>query len=302
VINQAIDVLYSKSNSQDAEIDNVMSIWGLPTGIFVFGLIFFLIGTGITYKEYARKGVINSLLSAGVKVQAKFLRTERYSPNGQKRNSAYRMILQFTENNQNYTFFSDHIPYNPASLVKTDLIDVYIDPLNYKNYYVDLSALPDKYSSNSENVFNSNKPSRPLTWITVLWKIVNVMIFLYIASITYHNLKINGVNYGVYLSPIAALPPYPFIIMAFVTHYFLQKQDEKAAINVSTMKSDLLQISSELINQNPVKTFQKYLWNSVKIIVKNGLIFFFLMIPIMMVFSIIQMILTGGNGDITATY
>lgn len=293
----------------DKEInDGFMSIGALPLFVLIFGLIFFILGAGITLKEYIRRNIIQRLLSVGIKVQAKFLRAERYSPSfslssgyGQKNSKAYRLVVQFIDNNRDYIFFSDPIPYDPSKIIKSELIDVYVDSSNYKKYYVDLSILPEKNELNLNASSSQEKYLPPVTWLTVLWKIVNGLIFVYIASITYHNLKINGVNYGIYLRPIAALPPYPFIVIAFVTHYFLQKQEEKAIVTVSTVKSDFLQVSNKLISQNPIKTVQKYLWNSVKIIVKNAVIFFFLMIPIMMFFSVIQLILTG-NGDITATY
>ena len=95
------------------------------------------------------------MLAHGTKIQAKFVSVESVlsssSTNTQvlgysntKRGISYKIIAQWLNptDNQMYVFKSDDLSYNPESLLVGKEIEVYIDPINPKRYYLDISNLP----------------------------------------------------------------------------------------------------------------------------------------------------------------
>lgn len=125
----------------------------------------------------------------------------------------------------------------------------------------------------------------------------DVFCFIYLVSIFYRNLKINGVEYGAYFRPISAIPALAVFGVALAIQYFRQKSKEDQPVSSESVKKDLVagmaNFATDLM-EKPLKVFGRYAWSSVKATFKNFFFFTLLLIPLGVIFAIIQVILTGS--------
>jgi Protein of unknown function (DUF3592) len=145
-IGEKVEVLYTESNPQDAQINGVFSLY-LGTIILSFiGGIFFLIGGGMILAGSLQNKTRAYLQTNGRPVQAKFQGVslnESLSVNGRH---PYVIIGQWLNpaTNELHEFESDNIWFDPQEFIKSDTITVLIDPNNAKKYWMDISFLPKK--------------------------------------------------------------------------------------------------------------------------------------------------------------
>ncbi|GEM_PF-2957039 len=141
----------------------------------------------------------------------------------------------------------------------------------------------------------------PQTQLDILWKIINILIFIYMASIAYQNIRINGVAYGGFLKPIAALSPYPLIFAAFLIQFFLQRQKMQTALTVNTVTLHTVDTLKSM-NQRPLRTLWIFVWRPILMVARNALFFFLLMIPLSAIIGLAYSLLNWRFTDVTITY
>jgi hypothetical protein len=146
-VGQTVPVLYNRSNPQEAQVDSFVQLWLLPTVFGGFGIIFMGVGATIFVIPLLSNKKGKWLQENGQKIQTKFSNVEwntSLTVNGQ---SPYIIVSQWCDPAayEVYTFRSQNIWFNPEEFIKssgTDLIDVYVDSKNRKEYYMDISFLP----------------------------------------------------------------------------------------------------------------------------------------------------------------
>ena len=136
---------------------------------------------------------------------------------------------------------------------------------------------------------------------TIIEKILHIFITIYFLCVIYRKLRINGVDIGTYLMPISSIPFLLIFLVTLFIQYILQNLKTNTRITKEKIETDLIKTVATTMTVNPLEMFLKYLWNSIKTILKQIMISLLLIIPIMLVFSIIQLILTGKS-DVTASY
>lgn len=149
-VGEKVSVLYNKNNPQDAKINTFFQLWFGPILMTFLGAIFFIVGLLTLVFQAKKASLKKEMLSKGTKISAKVISVETsnmrsgFSYGSRIPAQTYQIVAQWLNPNDNkmYIFKSDNLSYNPESIVTGKNIDVYIDPLNLKKYYVDISALP----------------------------------------------------------------------------------------------------------------------------------------------------------------
>lgn len=140
-----VDILYDPSDPKGAVIEGFFSVWGLTLMFGYVGIMSLGFGLGaiIWFKRKAKKK--RQLLSTGSPIVAEIQaisKNKRITLNGKH---PYQIHAQWLNpaTQKLHVFISDNIWFDPASFIKKNEIQVYINKNNLKMYYVDLSFLPD---------------------------------------------------------------------------------------------------------------------------------------------------------------
>lgn len=157
-VGETVSILYNKSNHQDAKINTFFQLWFGTMILSILGIVFFVIGLSILIYKIINRVKVKELLANGTKISAKVISvktnesyqgpvtlngTSSFSHNPSQEQS-FTIVAQWlsSQDNQMYVFESEDLGYNPESIILGKNIDVYIDPVNPKKYYVDISTLP----------------------------------------------------------------------------------------------------------------------------------------------------------------
>lgn len=142
-IGQQIELIYDKSNPQNARVNSFLDIWFLTIIMGVGGWASTIGGIVLLLVTLKKKRLEEYLKNHGQKILTDFVNVGRgiVEINGE---SGYVINCQWVNPQDNviYTFKSDDIWFDPANYVKDKKIEVLIDPKDPKKYYVDLSFLP----------------------------------------------------------------------------------------------------------------------------------------------------------------
>ena len=106
------------------------------TVFMIVGALFFTVGVFFTWHTI-RKSL---LISKGNRIMADIYDITVYKGN------SYMIHAAYTHRGQKYTFKSQLINFDPSPFLNTQVL-VYVDPKNYKKYYVDAESLVDKQGS-----------------------------------------------------------------------------------------------------------------------------------------------------------
>jgi hypothetical protein len=147
---EKVPVLYNKNNSQKAKINTFFQLWGGVAVLTFMGIISFWFGLFVLINQIKKSILKKSLLSKGTKIFAKVISVDSLNPQSKfsqlnmLKNQTYQIVAQWLNpnNNEMYIFKSDPLSYNPESLILNNDIGVFIDSVNPKRYYVDISTLP----------------------------------------------------------------------------------------------------------------------------------------------------------------
>ncbi len=149
-----VSVLYNKDNSQEAKINTPMQLWGGEVISTFIGLVFFLIGLFSLISKIKKNKMKNYLISNGTKIIAKVTSVEKINSNSNSNMNVpnrisvyimnYKIVAQWLNpsDNQIYIYESDTIDYDPSDYVLGKDIEVYIDNLDPKKYYMNIDTLP----------------------------------------------------------------------------------------------------------------------------------------------------------------
>ncbi len=141
-----IKVIYPDGKPELAEIKTFGAQWFMPLFFSAFALIFGGIGYGGRYFFRPSVDLKNELvtLGKGRQLSLPITRIERdstYSVNGL---NPWVIVAEFHEktNNVLYQFRSEHIWVDPTPFAEGKEVTIYVDPKDFKKYYVDVSFLP----------------------------------------------------------------------------------------------------------------------------------------------------------------
>ncbi len=144
-VGEKVNILYDPANPAKAQIDSFFDKWFGPIIALFFGLVFFSVGFGLIIVPKILKTRGNKLKATGDPIDTAFVKVELNEGIEVQGRSPYRVISQWLDPvlNQMYMFHSANIWFDPSDYVKKDQkITVYVDPDNYKKYYMDIGFLP----------------------------------------------------------------------------------------------------------------------------------------------------------------
>jgi hypothetical protein len=128
--------------------------------------------------------------------------------------------------------------------------------------------------------------------ILLMEKISNGFLFVYILSVSYQRLRINGFDLGQYFRPIASISGLLVFFIVLAVQYVLQNMKENSVISSGKVFDDFVNTVSGIAQQKATRVFH-YIWQSIKVVFINALIASLLLIPIGVIFAFIQGFLTG---------
>jgi len=142
---EVVEVFYHKSSPENAKINDFFSLWGWTFICTMLGVAFSLVGLSMLLVGFLRGRKIAWLKENGMPIKAKFQRVginRGVKVNGR---SPYVVYAQWHNpyTNKVHVFRSENISFDPTKQLNTDEITVLIEKDNPKNYYVDLSFLPE---------------------------------------------------------------------------------------------------------------------------------------------------------------
>lgn len=143
-VGKSIDVKIDPDNPGEVKSTAFFIAFG---GIFGgVGLIFAIIGIYNLIKLKNRKALIKSLLEGGNYIYAKF---DKVVTSGVYiNNRPTYLILCIYKNPEDgtiYSFKSDHLSFDPTSMISNENIKVYIEGSDFSKNYIDISEFEDKY-------------------------------------------------------------------------------------------------------------------------------------------------------------
>lgn len=138
-----VEIRYVPGSSGKAEINKFFSLWIGPIILGFFGLIFIVVGIGILRSHAKKNKLKTELLQRGKVVEAKVTGVERNTNKSINGRHPYKIIAQYSQNNEIFVFQSFDIWFDPTDFLE-ESIKVYLDPNDFSRYYMDTSFLPKK--------------------------------------------------------------------------------------------------------------------------------------------------------------
>jgi hypothetical protein len=107
-------------------------------------MIFSLIGFAFIFIPWKTRHTAADLRVHGTPILAEYERVAVNSAVSVNGESPYRIFVQWQDpaTSQVHVFHSDDIWYDPQKFINRKQLTVYLDPLNFKRYSVDISFLP----------------------------------------------------------------------------------------------------------------------------------------------------------------
>ena len=148
-INSVVEVVYNSENPNEAKINSFAYLWLGPSILAFMAVIFISIGGISFFKKITKEQLKQKLRTTGIKASATVQSFESTSTSinhvrGQK------VIVACTQNGNTVTLKSDTIYRNDlTNTVKVgDTVDLYVNPSNPKEYFIDLESLRPGKASN----------------------------------------------------------------------------------------------------------------------------------------------------------
>lgn len=141
---ERVEVLYEPGEPEAARINGFFSLWGAATIVGGLGLVFGLVGFGMTVYGLLHQRGKAFLQKNGVRILTAFQSVERntgFEVNGR---NPYRIVSQWQhpETGDIHRFVSDNLWFDPSDYITSDTVPVLIDESNPKKYWMDTSFLP----------------------------------------------------------------------------------------------------------------------------------------------------------------
>lgn len=143
-VGDSVAVLYNPQNPHNAKIKSFMDLWfgvlvpgGLGAVFLLIGLVLSLVMVkNIRLKKWLQQNgqvIETDVQSCELDTSMAMNGVHPYTITSQWQNPATQTV---------FVFKSEGIWYNPSQFVAGKKIKVFLDPKNYKHYYMDLSTLP----------------------------------------------------------------------------------------------------------------------------------------------------------------
>ncbi len=139
----SIDLVYSQKEDS-AIIKGFFEMYGL--GLFLLVWLFeLLVAIYLFLRTISNKRLKQELLSSWKELQTEIISVDKTMVSYNKK-STYRITSQALNENdwKIYVFKSEHLFFKP-SMKDGEKISVFVKPLNYKKYYMDIRKLEEKY-------------------------------------------------------------------------------------------------------------------------------------------------------------
>lgn len=143
-VGEAVTVLYDPAEPQSARIKSFFQLWFGFLLVFGMGVVFAAIGlTMIVVRSRGQKRAA-WLRQHGRRVRTSFTGVELNRSLRVNGRSPYQIVSQSSDpaSNSVRVFESENIWFDPSEYIKTDTIDVLVDPHDPKKYVMDISFLP----------------------------------------------------------------------------------------------------------------------------------------------------------------
>lgn len=161
-IGENVQILYDPKNFNNLKINNFSSLWLGPIALFLFGMLFFLIGIFSFLRSNNLTKNKAWLTRHGTKISTELIGIEPQDM-GNGVSGGKRIILQsriFSKwanpnDNKTYYFSSERANFDLTPYVQSKTINVLIDPNNPKKYYVDISQFEEQFRLHPDLVNNN---------------------------------------------------------------------------------------------------------------------------------------------------
>lgn len=145
-VGSKVTIFYSKDNPEKIYTYGFIIA---PSILSSLGLIFTLIGGIPKIIKISKRRLKAKLLNNGLKITADITEITINGIYRVNRRSPYLIICQWQDSQTGiiYLFKSGHIWYEPEAILERlgiNQLTVYLNPDNYKKYYVDITELEDK--------------------------------------------------------------------------------------------------------------------------------------------------------------
>lgn len=139
-----VTILYNQKEPTDAVVKGFFSVWGASIAFGLVGCILFFLGCLLVVREKRKAKKIKQLLSSGTAVQANITHIGLDTSYKVGDTNPFQIQAQWLDpaTQSVHVFKSEHIWYDPSDHIVKDSIRVYIDRVNPKKYYMDISFLP----------------------------------------------------------------------------------------------------------------------------------------------------------------
>ncbi len=144
-IGEKVIIYYENQNPQNAKIKSFFELWRFATIVGGIGIIFALIGFGFFVNNKLKKDKIAYLKQNGSRIETDFQKVNINSFIKVNGRNPFQILTQWQNplTQKIHIFNSDNIWYDPSSFIKENKIKVLIDMRNTKNYWVDVTFLPN---------------------------------------------------------------------------------------------------------------------------------------------------------------
>jgi hypothetical protein len=143
-VGEPVTVLYNPADPYSARIKSFFQLWFGFLIVFLLGFVFAAIGlTMIVVRTRGRKRA-EWLRQHGRRMKTEFKGVELNTSLRVNGRSPYQIISQSPDpaSNTVRVYESENIWFDPSEYIKSETIDVLVDPSNPKKYVMDISFLP----------------------------------------------------------------------------------------------------------------------------------------------------------------
>jgi hypothetical protein len=143
-VGESVEVLYDPANPSDAVIDSFWQVYLVPIILGGIGGVFFVVGGGLLLAQIASRRKRARLLASGRRITATIASVDLNTSLAVNGRHPYCITSQWVnpDTGQVHVFRSEGIWFDPSSHLTAETIDVLIDPVNPRRYYVDTGFLP----------------------------------------------------------------------------------------------------------------------------------------------------------------
>lgn len=143
-VGEAVTVLYNPADPQSARIKSFFQLWFGFLIVSFLGLVFAAIGLGMIFVRSRGRKRAEWLRQHGRRVKTAYKGVELNQSLHVNGRSPYQIITQSPDpaSNTVRVFESENIWFDPSEYIKSETIDVLIDPNDPKKYVMDISFLP----------------------------------------------------------------------------------------------------------------------------------------------------------------